>query len=655
MANSGDEKNTYQIEYQFAYQSAYQSAYQNDPSVENLIKLMIHDFPCDLLFISWYVGQGYWYVPCIASGLNITNIDWYSSDEPTAANLPTVSLPSARHSSEDQIKTQLKINRCKLVIHGTQPLNIPSFKKFVITAFMEKIYHMDLLRRQKIRQELTLSNISHSIRTPLNGILHMTKAVAENKEAIQYLNQSAVALATNIFDIIDMTKLELGKLTLNKTIFNIRHMIQTTLDLANTLNKSNDVTLVHHIDESVPSYIYSDEKRVKQILINLLENALQHTRKGEISLYAAATIINLASEDAEMGNSLVENNTAFDYQYNISFIIKDTGPGISEKVRQNLFKPLELVSNAKQQGLSLRLSYLLARLLNGDLKLLLSGPIGSCFEFTIVACDEEPPEVISKTIKNLKNKTVLLLSDSSVDLIARVLQKYLISYTVANTIDEVEILHRDKKYDLIIVQVDDIENHTVENHTVENHTVENHTVENCATKLKKIYPSVHMLLISDRINKEYTYFLDSDHDDITFKIKLVDIFSGDARFDNKEVRILVVEDELINRIVIERLLRQAGYISITMASNGEEALNIYSRDPQAFDILLIDIRMPLMSGYELADKIHEINPTARMLGVTAQMVIEDTVQPWFNEFIYKPIDFNELQKKINELLMQCHH
>lgn len=594
----------------------YIYAYKNDPSPENLAKLVSNDLNAELILITWYVGHGYWYIPVIWDKLIDTHINsagWYLLEEPMINNIPI------RHSKVSSCisvgSSHVKILIC---YSREETSTINSSQEFAISAFLDKISNVDLLKRQKFRQELTLSNISHSIRTPLNGILHMTKAITEEgctPDALQYLNQSTVALATNIFDIVDMTKLELGKLVLNKTVFNIRELINSTMSLARTLNKSAEVVLDCHIESDVPKYIYSDPKRIKQILINLLENALQHTQKGEIFIYLSSMIVNLASEDSELVLS-------DDYQYLITFNIRDTGPGMDEQTQENLFKPMEIITNSKQQGISLRISYLLAKALNGDLKLIEAKPHkGSSFELSIITCEEEPPVVFSQTLKTLKNKNILVYSEIDTDMI-KVFERYSMKYTIANSEKEVTILHADKKFDLIIVQSEDK-----------------------ATFFRKIFKNTPLLGIAEQAGYDYHLY---EYDDKSLKIKLIEIFTN-VSVDTKQIKLLIVEDEQINRIVIEKLLRQAGFVNITMATGGEEALFIYSKNTN-FDVLLIDIRMPLMSGFELADRIYKINPAAKMIGVTAQMVMEEETKPWFNNFVYKPIDSAELVKKIKQVV-----
>jgi CheY-like chemotaxis protein len=176
-------------------------------------------------------------------------------------------------------------------------------------------------------------------------------------------------------------------------------------------------------------------------------------------------------------------------------------------------------------------------------------------------------------------------------------------------------------------------------------TINELLIKSIKSKLDSIYLSI------GEPTKDFDYSMTELVDILSIKNKLLEIFSSrKPLLTSNQIRILVVEDEQINRIVIEKVLRQLGYKYITLASNGDQALKLYSADPENYSILLIDIRMPLMTGFELADKIHDINPSAKMIGVTAQVVIEDDIKPWFKEFIYKPIDFKELDKKIKELV-----
>lgn len=680
--------------------------YKNAPSVENLCKLLIYDLDCEFILISWSVGKQYWFIADIydigierstdSSGVNKSS-GWYLTSEPNEDNIPI------RHSILSDccfIKSSLgkiiyaKITKDKAIsprakrkehtalssltsslssitnpILPTSPTPnkrlpesfvLDNIYKFIVCAFLDKLATDDLMFKQKTRQESMLSNISHSIRTPLNGILHMCNAVTTQiklndlqkvTEHLNYLNQSAVALATNIFDIVDLTKLELGKLSLNKDVFDIREMMTTVMSLANSLNKSKNVVLDHYIAPSVPDYIFSDKKRIKQILINLLENSLQHTTSGEITLHVDSTVINLADEDSERENSVIENVHGLygsNVQHSISFIVKDTGSGMDEKTKAGLFGPIEMTSDTKQYGISLRLSNMLACLLSGKLSLIYSDiGRGSCFEFNIIVCEEEMPEKQSNTLRSLKGKTVLLIDPTPERIeICKALEKYSMVYTISSTYEEVMILHTGKKFDLIIIHDDNLESY-----------VEITQQVNCGILLgisDTSYKSNKLLNFSDVMN------VPTDPNE--YKSKILELFNttrnNKTNLDKYKIlvdkcKILVVEDEQINRIVIEKILRQIGYKKIYLAVNGQDALKQF--DLIKPDIMLIDIRMPLMSGFELAERIHHLCTSyhidePKMLGVTAQIVLEDDIKPWFKDFIYKPIDIVELDNKIKELL-----
>jgi signal transduction histidine kinase/CheY-like chemotaxis protein len=530
---------------------------------------------------------------------------------------------------------------------------ISPFYSFVIESFLDKLASADLLKRQKFRQELMLSNISHSIRTPLNGILHMTssimsatKSLPELKisEQLGYLNQSAVALATNIFDIVDMTKLELGKLSINKELFDLRELIVSVMSLANSLNKSKAITLDYYVNPNVPEFIFSDKKRIKQILINLLENSLQHTQKGEITLLVESNIINLANED-KRDHSIVEDTHGLyhtTFQHSITFMVRDTGAGMSEQIKSNLFKPLEVLVNAKQHGLSLKISMLLANLLGGSLSLVYSEiEKGTCFNLNIIVSEEEAAPAPSKS-QILKGKSVLLIDNSPNRItMCQCFEKYEMPYTIASTYDEFVILHAGKQYDMVIVRYD------VQEINIMN--IKSQVTTNILLGIGDVPQSVQKAV-------GFTDVMADSTDVTDYKSKFIKLFETLPKVAGsiEKYKIMIVEDEQINKIVMEKILRQLGFHKIEISSNGEDALKNFIANP--CHIMLIDIRMPGMNGYELANKIHEYCETSqiqepKMIGVTAQVVLDaEDVKPWFNVFIYKPINVAELDEKIRASL-----
>lgn len=642
--------------------------YRNAPSVENLRKILNYDIDCDFILISWMVSKQYWFIAYIYdSGIEkqIPDTGWYINSEPDELNIP---IKHSRLGNICSIKSSLgKIiyanikSKKEAVSPSKSPIpdtfTLDPVYRFIAEAFLDKIAYDDTLKRQKSMQESMLSNISHSIRTPLNGILHMCNSIRESTaipnptqecskitEQLEYLNQSAVTLATNIFDIVDLTKLELGKLSLNKEVFNVCELINTVMSVANSLNRNKNVTLNYYISPSVPDYIYSDRKRIKQILINIIENSLSYTSVGEVSLLVDSTVINLSDEDSERGNSIVENSHGMygaDIQHSISFIIKDTGTGMDDPVKSSLFKPSE-ITTSKQCGISLKISSMLSTLLNGKISLVYSEPgKGSCFEFSLVACEEEMPEKQTNTLKALKGKSVLLIDSTQERIeLCKILEKYGMLYTISSTYDEALILHSTKKFDMIMIH-DDISLETYKD--IKNH-ISADILLGIGEPLKPGKLGMFTDIMPVPTNPEQ------------YKSKILELFNDRSTRHNTfdDCKILVVEDEQINRIVIEKILRQLGYKKIYLAINGNDALRQF--DFVRPNVMLIDIRMPLMNGFELAENIHKTCivrglDEPKMIGVTAQVISEEELKPWFKEFVYKPIDIFELDKKIQELLV----
>jgi signal transduction histidine kinase/DNA-binding response OmpR family regulator len=677
--------------------------YHNAPDIQSLCRVLMHDINSNFILISWYVTENLWYIPIIYDrDIEDTPIitGWYINTEPNMNTIPI------RHTIFKNYKL-IKFSNVKacVIYDSTTDVSNMSIYSFVLESFLSRLINEDLVKRNQYRQELTLSNICHSIRTPLNGILHMTDMLIKsnqpssrspspvmspitspmnhqsgksspvqqqpttgnannhkpntprlykyprvdnhlaqlNEEHLTYLNQSVITLANNIFDIIDMTQLEIGKLKIVKDVFNIHDLISDVINVAGKLTKNKNVLLEYAVDPSVPEYAYSDAKRIKQILINLLENALQYTHAGEVILHVSAALINLFDEDREEYQSTIYHDSR---QYNLSFIVRDSGIGMEEKTKNTIFRPPEIMRNSKQQGIGLRVSYLLSKRLDGNLSLLYSEPDkGSCFQLDLVVFEEEPPVINSDTMKSLKNKKILIVDDTKEKItICQVLDKYDVGYTLASSYEEILILHYNKIFDLIICKTKLSIGDGVD----------------IAKHMHNKWSKTPILAITDGTeNLPKSTFYDTISipvEEHAFRQKLLTIINtrNNTQLINSDLHILVVEDEQVNRIVMEKLLRNAGYQKIDLVSSGEEALKLIFNNLEYYDILLLDIRMPLMTGFELADIVVKIYAEKKLkcpkiIGITAQLILDEEVSS-IKEFIYKPIDMIELCKKIKELV-----
>jgi CheY-like chemotaxis protein len=585
--------------------------YHNSPTAESLCTAISYVFKCRCVSISWHLTENIWYTPIISVNNSVVEKDIYNHGKPKSKDMTAYEFKDSLFYIDNDKKTELS-----------------EMYMFIFEVYLYKLRTEDICQRQKKKREIMLSNICHSIRTPLNGILHMTNELVKegmDKDTLLYLKNSSITLANNIFDIIDITQLDLGKLILNKEVFNVKQMVNEIVTIINSIRRRNkDVLFGYYVDDMVPEYAYSDSKRIKQIVINLIDNAFKYTQKGEVNMYVYADLANV-------DDGSIESN-----QYEIIFSISDTGKGIPSEQQKYLFDPLDMV-RCKQHGMGLRVSYLLAKKLEGELLLKISKPgKGSCFEFRITVYEEEQPHIDRRTLKLLKGKKMLLIdkSDDKIQ-IYRFLTNCGVDCINASTYHEVAMLHVGKSFDLIIcsTNLNDSDNDSV--------------IDRLRYKFPDI-PFMGILTTNQCNRKQFCDTITLPIEEITFKIKLMDIFDNNNNI-KKKINILIVEDEKINRIILEKLLRNAEYNHIETACDGEVAINMIKNNMGFYDVLLLDIRMPILSGFEVAEKVAELyqhNNLPIMIGVTAQMILDHEPRDYLNQFVYKPVDIKELDKKI---------
>ena len=301
-----------------------------------------------------------------------------------------------------------------------------------------------------------LANMSHEIRTPLNGIIGFTNLLKNTKlEDIQRnymstINESAHSLMEIINDILDFSKIESGKLELDIKKYNLKDIINQVIELVKYDSNKKNLELKLEISDNVPKYVWTDSLRIKQILINLLGNAIKFTEKGSVTL----TIHSIES---------IENENT-----KILFSVKDTGVGIKEEFKEEIFNAFSQGDNSTTRrfggtGLGLSISNQLLRLMNSKLSLKSELNHGSEFSFEIILKtsnqnienDVENIKVIfetsEKTDYGQENYKILIIEDNKINmLLAKTLVKQIIpNVTVIEAengqigIDKFNILHPD--------------------------------------------------------------------------------------------------------------------------------------------------------------------------------------------------------------------
>ncbi len=298
-------------------------------------------------------------------------------------------------------------------------------------------------------KSLFLANMSHEIRTPLNGIIGMSNLLhdivetEEQKQKVSVIEYSAETLISLVNDILDFSKIEAGKLELDLENFNIQEMLKNTCELFLLKSKEKSVELKYEIADNVPQFVESDQVRIRQILINLINNAVKFTNKGWVLV--------TMTKDSDRNNELV-----------IKFEILDTGIGISAENQTKLFNAFtqsdaSFTRKFGGTGLGLAISKHLAHLLGGEIGVVSELDKGSKFWFTVAAkYGVEPPKSMeNKPVERIGKLNILLAEDNSVNILVatQVIEKAGYQVSVAKNGKEAFEAYQKGKFDLILMDI----------------------------------------------------------------------------------------------------------------------------------------------------------------------------------------------------------
>jgi signal transduction histidine kinase/CheY-like chemotaxis protein len=298
-------------------------------------------------------------------------------------------------------------------------------------------------------KSLFLANMSHEIRTPLNGIIGMSNLLhdivetEEQKQKVSVIEYSAETLISLVNDILDFSKIEAGKLELDIDHFNIHELIVKTFNLFTQKTDEKAIFFNYTIADNVPLYVESDQIRIRQILINLINNAVKFTDKGGVQV-------------------IVSNISPDESTLLLRIEVIDTGIGISRDNQSQLFSAFTQTDASFTRkfggtGLGLAISKHLVHLLGGEIGVESEPDIGSNFWFSIAARQGvEPVKVAEKNRNNdFRNLNILLVEDNSVNILvaSQVIEKAGYSVTVAKNGKEAFESYRNHKFDLILMDI----------------------------------------------------------------------------------------------------------------------------------------------------------------------------------------------------------
>jgi signal transduction histidine kinase/CheY-like chemotaxis protein len=489
-----------------------------------------------------------------------------------------------------------------------------------------------------------LANMSHEIRTPLNGVLGMLELLQDTELSptqIDYLNTaqySAYLLLEIINDILDFSKIEAGRMDLEKISVDLHEILEEAVGMLSNRAYSKGLELACVIDAGVPREIVGDPTRLRQILINLLNNAVKFTDTGEVELSA----------------SLLRQHNGI---ATVEFRVRDTGIGLSEAAQTQLFQPFTQASVATNRkyggtGLGLAICKQLVELMGGKLALQSHEGQGSIFYFQISL-------QITAAAEDCDFSSLSVLVVNSCALMRKVLSTYLQAWRcphrfVSNEADILAALARETtagKTTVVILGRDSSANIRL--------------VRACRSQA---YSPVFILLGTGGPEEKAARILGIEHflsrplRRTQLQQLLRDLKDGSRRRNTRPLtappsfnaRVLLVEDNPVNQKVSALLLRKLG-LMVDIAQHGGEALE-YLRDNR-YALVLMDCEMPEMDGYEATRRIRaNENGSAQhvpIIALTAHALADDRVRctaAGMDDYLPKPFDSEQLQTVLRQWL-----
>ncbi|OHE73759.1 MAG: hypothetical protein A2Y14_02810 [Verrucomicrobia bacterium GWF2_51_19] len=541
----------------------------------------------------------------------------------------------------------------------------------------ERVLQYDRARKEsrKLAQEAQiasqtkdafLANMSHEMRTPLHGVLGMTSLLdrtrldEKQRQFVDTIKKASGTLLTIINDILDLSKIESGKIDLEMISFNLVKLLEEIVEILYPRVEMKHIALTKYIEDDVPKHLLGDPTRLKQILMNLTNNAIKFTSKGEVFIKCSM-------------QSCFEDK----HEVVLHFVVKDTGIGISDEQQKRLFRAFTQADNSTTRrfggtGLGLVISKRLTEIMGGEMWVKSEAGKGSEFHFTIrLVVDKNPPnENIDVPVHLFAKKRALIVDDNETNryVLSMLLKHWQIEaveissgmaalkYIAENRVDVVLLDYHMPEMDGLVAakKIRDIDPKLPIVLAISAsdpqllQQANNMNIDNVLIKPLKeelIFESLLRVFQPNFIQKESVPPFTRNYDK-----------APRLQVHNRPLKILLAEDNPVNQFTASMMLEELG-CRVDVVCDGQLALGAYEREP--YDLIFMDGHMPNMDGYEATKAIRDLEKDTGkhifIVAMTANALSgerEHCFSVGMDEYMSKPYTLQDIQNLLVRFCQQ---